>query len=78
MLHNTGIFYVPAAMPDRMRDILVWNPVLQAIDWFRSGFFPIYDPHWLDWRYVVILALLALFAGIGLERGVRRRLSEPP
>lgn len=28
----SGIFYVPAMMPDRMRDILVWNPILQAID----------------------------------------------
>jgi capsular polysaccharide transport system permease protein len=77
MLHNTGIFYVPAMMPDRMRDILVWNPILQAIDWFRAGFFPIYDPHWLDRRYVVIIAVVAALAGIGLERGLRRRLSEP-
>jgi ABC-type polysaccharide/polyol phosphate export permease len=73
----SGIFYVPAMMPDRMRDFLVWNPILQAVDWFRSGFFPVYEPHWLDCRYVVVLALLALLAGVGLERGLRHRLSEP-
>ena len=35
----SGIFYVPGMMPDWVRDILVWNPLLHAIDWFRAGFF---------------------------------------
>jgi len=73
----SGIFYVPGMMPDRMREILTWNPVLQAIDWFRSGFFANYQPHWLDCRYAVIAAALALLVGVGAERGLRRGLSEP-
>jgi ABC-type polysaccharide/polyol phosphate export permease len=74
---NTGIFYVPGAMPDWARDVLAWNPLLQAIDWFRSGFFAAYRPHWLDRRYLVILATLALLGGLGLQRGCRRKLSVP-
>ena len=35
----SGIFYVPGMMPDWIRDILAWNPVLHAVDWFRSSFF---------------------------------------
>jgi ABC-type polysaccharide/polyol phosphate export permease/Flp pilus assembly protein TadD len=73
----SGIFYVPATMPDWARDMLAWNPLLQAIDWFRSGFFGSYQPHWLDRSYLVILAILALLAGFGLQRGLRRRLSAP-
>jgi ABC-type polysaccharide/polyol phosphate export permease/tetratricopeptide (TPR) repeat protein len=73
----SGIFYVPAMMPDWARDMLAWNPLLQAIDWFRSGFFGSYQPHWLDRSYLVILAILALLAGFGLQRGLRRRLSTP-
>src|SRR5207249_8960456 len=30
----SGIFYVPAMMPDWARDGLAWNPLLHAIDWF--------------------------------------------
>ena len=73
----SGIFYVPGMMPDWVRDILAWNPVLQAVDWVRSGFYAEYAPHWLDRGYLVTVALVALVAGLGLERGLRRKLYEP-
>ena len=73
----SGIFYVPGMMPDWARDILAWNPLLHAIDWFRAAFFATYQPHWLDRRYLAIAAVLAVLAGLSLQRGLRRRLSEP-
>ncbi len=73
----SGIFYVPGMMPDWVRDILVWNPILHAVDWFRSSFFAEYEPHWLDRPYLATVAVLSLVVGLGLERGVRRHLYEP-
>ena len=73
----SGIFYVPGMMPDWAREVLLWNPLLHAIDWFRSGFFGVYRPHWLDPSYLTILAIVALLGGMGLERALRRKLSEP-
>jgi ABC-type polysaccharide/polyol phosphate export permease/Flp pilus assembly protein TadD len=73
----SGIFYVPGIMPDWIRDILAWNPVLHAVDWFRSSFFQQYEPHWLDRSYLSTVAIVTLLAGFGLERGLRRRLYEP-
>jgi capsular polysaccharide transport system permease protein len=73
----SGIFYVPGMMPDWIRDILAWNPVLHAVDWFRSSFFQQYEPHWLDRSYLSTIAVATLLMGIGLERGLRRRLCEP-
>jgi capsular polysaccharide transport system permease protein len=73
----SGIFYVPGMMPDWVRDILVWNPILHAVDWFRSSFFPEYEPHWLDRSYLTIVAAVSLAAGLCLERGLRRHLYEP-
>ena len=73
----SGIFYVPGMMPDWARDALAWNPLLHAIDWFRAGFFASYQPHWLDRSYLVVLAILALLSGLGLQRGLRRKLSVP-
>ncbi|HML09436.1 MAG TPA: ABC transporter permease [Stellaceae bacterium] len=74
----SGIFYVPGMMPDWARDILAWNPLLHAIDWFRTGFFASYEPHWLDRRYLVVSAVLAVLAGLLLERGLRRHLLSEP
>ena len=74
----SGIFYVPGMMPDWAREILEWNPLLHSIDWVRGGFFSSYEPHWLDRRYLVICAVLAVLAGLVLERGCRRRLLSEP
>lgn len=74
----SGIFYVPGMMPDWARDILAWNPLLHAIDWFRAGFFTSYEPHWLDRRFLVVSAVLAVLAGLTLERSLRRRLLSGP
>jgi capsular polysaccharide transport system permease protein len=71
----SGIFYVPGMMPDWARDILVWNPLLHAIDWFRAGFFEVYRPHWLDRSYVAIVAIVSLLVGLALHRLLRRKLS---
>ena len=73
----SGIFYVPGMMPDWARDILAWNPLLHSIDWFRASFFSGYQPHWLDRRYLTVCAVLALAAGVWIQRALRRRLSEP-
>lgn len=73
----SGIFYVPGMMPDWVRDILAWNPLLHGVDWFRSSFFVEYEPHWLDRSYLVGLAVTTLLAGLALERVLRRRLYEP-
>ena len=73
----SGIFYVPGMMPDWLRDILAWNPLLHAIDWFRAGFFGIYQPYWLDRGYVATVAILTLALGVSLERVLRRKLAEP-
>lgn len=73
----SGIFYVPGMMPDWVRDVLVWNPILHAVDWFRASFFVEYEPHWLDRSYLAIVAAVTVVAGLGLERGLRRHLYEP-
>jgi capsular polysaccharide transport system permease protein len=73
----SGIFYVPGAMPDWVRELLSWNPLLHAIDWFRSGFFETYQPHWLDRGYLGVAATLAVLAGLSLHAACRRKLSEP-
>ncbi len=73
----SGIFYVPGMMPDWVRHILAWNPLLHAVDWFRSSFFVGYEPYWLDRGYLATAAAAALVAGLALERGLRRQLYEP-
>jgi capsular polysaccharide transport system permease protein len=70
----SGIYYTPLTMPDQVRAVLVWNPVLQGVELFRSGFYPAYTPIWLAVPYLLSWVGGALVLGWGLEFGLRRRL----
>lgn len=70
----SGIYFSPISMPDWARDILVWNPILQGIEFFRSGFFPQYDPHWVDLNYLLIWVVASIGIGFALERALRSRM----
>jgi capsular polysaccharide transport system permease protein len=70
---TAGIFYVPQEMPDWLRDVLVLNPLLLCLEWFRTGFFDQYAPPWLDKEYCLIVTLLVILAGLVVETAFRRR-----
>jgi capsular polysaccharide transport system permease protein len=71
---GSGIYFSPIAMPDQVRDVLAWNPVLQGIEFFRSGFFPQYEPHWLDVPYLMVWVVASAGTGFALERAMRSRM----
>jgi capsular polysaccharide transport system permease protein len=70
----SGVFFIPEMWPPWVRDILVCNPLLVNIEWFRSGFFPQYSSPWVNKPYAVGIALAMLALGLALERTLRRRL----
>ncbi len=74
---SSGIYYSPISMPDYARAFLEWNPILQGVEIFRSGFYPQYHPFWLQARYLVAWVLLSLLLGLGLEQALRKRLRHP-
>lgn len=70
----SGIYYSPVVMPDEVRRVLAWNPVLHCVEWFRAGFYRQYEPHWLDRVYLLTWAAGALLLGLAAERALRRRM----
>lgn len=69
----SGIMYVPDLMPQQIIDILVWNPVLHGIEWFRSGFYPNYGERTLDRGYLLSWGLTTVLVGLAAERALRAR-----
>ncbi len=70
----SGIYYSPIAMPDWARDALSYNPILQGTEFFRIGFFPQYDPHWVDVSYLLTWIGASIGIGFALERAMRHRM----
>lgn len=71
---GSGIYYSPISMPDFARNLLQWNPILQGVELFRTGFFPDYHPFWLHVGYLLWWCLISVAGGLSLERMTRRHM----
>lgn len=69
---TSGILFVPEFLPEKIRSVLLWNPLLQAVEWFRTAYFEGYGRQTLDKQYVVITACVLLAGGLTAERFTRR------
>ena len=70
----SGIFFVPERVPPPLKDWFLLNPVLHAVEWFRSSFYEDYGKFSLDTRYLLTWVFATLIIGFALERKMRRKL----
>lgn len=70
----SAVFHPIEALPRNIRDLLLVNPIVHAIELVRNGWFPGYHAKHVDVFYVVSWILVMSFLGLGLERMARRRL----
>ncbi len=71
---TSALFHPVESLPKSVRDILLFNPVAQAIELVRDGWFPSYDARHSDVWYPLAWILVMAFFGLSVERMARRRL----
>lgn len=74
LIFTSGVFYVADMMQYRIREIIVWNPILHAIDWFRIGLYGNYPDFILDKEYLMFWSFGALLVGVVAHGGSLRRI----
>ncbi len=72
----SGIFFSVEYLPAMFRDILVWNPLVHAIEWLRYAIYPEYFTQILDREYLLAWGLISTVFGLGMERLRRAQLLE--
>ena len=60
----SGIFFLYDDMPGFARDILWYNPLVHVIGLTRSGFYPTYNPTYVNLPYVILVSLILLALGL--------------
>jgi capsular polysaccharide transport system permease protein len=68
----SGLFFVPDMLPPALRNVVYWNPVLHALTLFREGYYPGYESHLLDLRYLAGWALGSLVVALVVEKIARK------
>lgn len=69
----SGVFFVPDGMPPELYDIFLWNPMTNAIMWFRSAYYPGYGED-ASPMYVVMSGGLLILVGLIWEKILTRRV----
>jgi capsular polysaccharide transport system permease protein len=70
----SGLFFTANSLPDTARELLLYNPVLHAVELVRDGWFPGYEAVHARPTYALACILALAVAGLTLERAVRRRI----
>ena len=77
MMLISGVMMTFDALPDFVKDVLWWNPLIHIIGLVRMGFYPSYDGYYISVIYLVALSLtLTAFGFLLLEAYGRKLLSE--
>ncbi|HEB97405.1 MAG TPA: hypothetical protein ENI96_13365 [Sedimenticola thiotaurini] len=74
MIWISGVWFTANELPTGVRDIMMWNPLLQITELLRDGWYSQYTAHDLDLAYVAAWILIPTYFGLVLERLARRRL----
>ncbi|ARN81088.1 ABC transporter permease [Methylocystis bryophila] len=68
---TSGVIFVPDFLPEPMRTMASYHPVLQLVEWMRSAYYEGYGEGLLDRRYVLGVAIGSIFLGLVIERATR-------
>lgn len=60
----SGIFFTVENLPEALRELALYNPILHGVEWFRSAFFQSYESAYLDIQYLWSFVLIYLAVGL--------------
>ena len=70
----SGLFFTANDLPPTLRDALLLNPILHAVELVRDGWFTEYQARYLDLPYLLGWILITGYLGLLVERMARRRM----
>jgi capsular polysaccharide transport system permease protein len=71
---SSGLFFTAEMLPDRARELLLYNPILHMIEMLRSAFFVQFDSRYADPDYAIASAAIVLCLGLLFQRALNRRV----
>lgn len=70
MMPFSGVAFVADALPSGMREIVLWLPMLNALEFLREGWFGSFFAAHYDIPYLIVVNMVLTFAGLSLARQV--------
>jgi capsular polysaccharide transport system permease protein len=71
---SSGILFNPQTIPSPYREFLMYNPLLQCVEYIRYSYYEGYSDNLLQVPYVFWTATCMIAIGLACERGFRRAM----
>jgi capsular polysaccharide transport system permease protein len=71
---TSGVFFAAHSLPEPLRYLDSFNPIVHGVEWMRSAYYEGYGSGFLDKEYTIGFAAFNVCLGLLLERLVRGRL----
>ncbi|WP_042777985.1 ABC transporter permease [Sinorhizobium fredii] len=72
----SGVFFLPHLIPHPFDKLLLYNPVVHVIIWFRRSIYPEYWAQGLDLNYLYAFTAISVFVGLSLFTFSARAMRE--
>lgn len=73
LFFTSGIFFTAESVPPFIREYLLYNPVLHALELLRSAFFYEFESSYGNWEYATAWAFGLLTLGLVAHQAMRRK-----
>lgn len=68
---SAGIIFIPSTLPENVRTIMSYHPLIQITEWARSAYYDSYFSVVLDQNYLIVWCVAILFFALLVERSMR-------
>lgn len=69
---SSGVVFVPSGMPEIVRSIMSYNPILHGVEWMRIAYIPGYPTDTVSKTYLVLWGIASVSAAFVSEKASRR------
>ncbi|WP_165933709.1 ABC transporter permease [Aquabacter spiritensis] len=73
----TGVFFLVEWLPQRAQDVVVWSPLVNAVELLRAGYWGQSFVSHADIGYLTRASIITLAIGLGLMEVAKRRIKSP-
>ena len=74
LLFTSGTFFSADQLPENVREILLYNPLLQMTELARSAYFVSFESDYVDVHYIVTFSLAVLVFGLLVHQVLHKKV----
>lgn len=74
LMFISAVFYSMRDMPQKLQDILYYNPVAHFMELLHANYFIVLDDGFVDYNYILLWTIIPLYLGLWFYRKLEKKI----